>query len=53
MLTTVDPRIAAIVTKVAGEKLPQVLEAAEYLVEFDKKTPARSLADALEKFKLV
>lgn len=53
MLKTVDPRIAALTEKLAGDKLPNVLEAAEYFVEFDNKTPARSLADALEKFKLI
>lgn len=52
MLSKVDPRIASIVKSKAGDKLDKVLEAAEYFEEFDKKTPARALADALEQFKL-
>lgn len=53
MLTRVDARIAEIVKKKAGEKLDAVVLHAEELVRTEEKTPARALADALEKMKLV
>lgn len=53
MLDRVDPRIAEIVKKKAGDKLDIVLVQAEDFVLLEGKSDARALADALEKFKLV
>lgn len=52
MLETVDPRIAALTRKLAGEKLDIVLIQAEDFARQGKSTE-RALADALETFKLV
>jgi len=53
MLNTVDPRISAIVRRLAGvEKLPAVVDYAEDLILLNGKTTERALADALEKYKL-
>lgn len=52
MLNKVDPRIASLVTKLAGTKLDIVLIRAEDLTK-EGKSPERALADALETFKLV
>lgn len=52
MLNRVNPRIAELVQKKAGDKLDIVLLQAEELVA-QGKTMERALADALEKFKLV
>jgi hypothetical protein len=48
----VDPRISAMVSKLAGDKIEDVLLLAWELTESGKQ-PERALADALEKYKLV
>ena len=53
MLKQVDKRIAALATRLAGDKLEQVLTLAQSLVETEGKKPGRALADALETYKLV
>ena len=52
MLSKVDKRIAALATKIAGDKLDIVLIRAEEFIA-DGKQPARALADSLESFKLI
>jgi hypothetical protein len=52
MLDKVDKRIANLVKAKAGDKLDKVLEAAEELALLEGKTPERSLADALDKYRL-
>ena len=52
MLKMVDKRIAQIAKDLAGDKLDIVLLHSEELMATGKK-PARALADALEKFKLI
>lgn len=52
MLDLVDPRVAELTRKLAGDKLDIVLIQAEDLVA-KGKSRQRALADALEIFKLV
>lgn len=53
MLNKVDPRIAELVTRLAGDKLDVVLIQAEDLMLIEGKKAERALADALELFKIV
>jgi hypothetical protein len=53
MLKTVDPRIADMTKRIAGDRLGAVVEFAEDLILLKGKTTERALADALEKYKLV
>lgn len=53
MLSKVDPRIANMVKKLAGDKLDVVLIQAEDLMLLHGKSTERALADALDVFRLV
>jgi hypothetical protein len=53
LISELDPRIAAIVRRVSGDKLDQVVFYAEDLILLQGKQPNRAIADSLETFKLV